>query len=395
MKKKILDNFGGRQFPLAKMMKLTVSGQNRPLKLFKAKFREITRYDLRLSKNGYASMPHSIVFQPSFRCNLRCKGCTFYGESGICLSSERNMKQSELSLSEVRDFFTEIAPSVPVVIFTGGEPFIRKDTIDMIEFAKSKKMFCSVITNGTLLDEGIIRRLLKAKLDVIIFSIDGVENIHDDVRGVSGTYRRVINNLELISRLKKEMGVVYPLVQINHTIFEQNYSRISDFAEHINSLKTIHPDILSFHYPMFLSHKQACVHRAVIKKRFGVDSDWIMGQVISSINIDPKILKEQKEIIMAAEKRYPFKVVFQPNLGDQADDYFKENYEPKGKICYRTWCQPSIEPDGRVQFCSDVYIGNVKDNFKKVWNGEKARDFRLVLKKGLFPGCKRCCYLTY
>ncbi|GAG99570.1 unnamed protein product, partial [marine sediment metagenome] len=65
--------------------------------------------------------------------------------------------------------------------------------------------------------------------------------------------------------------------------------------------------------------------------------------------------------------------------------------------CFFVWGTLFISPNGDVmpcQFYPDYKLGNIRDaKLKEIWNNEKYRKFRLELKKGLFPGCARCCKL--
>jgi len=46
--------------------------------------------------------------------------------------------------------------------------------------------------------------------------------------------------------------------------------------------------------------------------------------------------------------------------------------------------------------CYDIVLGNIKeDNFLKIWNGKKYREFRAKIRKRAFPGCARCCGVMF
>ena len=79
---------------------------------------------------------------------------------------------------------------------TGGEPLVRKDLCDVMEYATNELGFhWGMTTNGILLNEENIKKLKKAKMDTISISIDGLEETHDKFRGVEGSYNTIINNI--------------------------------------------------------------------------------------------------------------------------------------------------------------------------------------------------------
>jgi len=84
----------------------------------------------------------------------------------------------------IRDFFADIAKAgARWVTFTGGEPFMRKDILDIAKFAKDSGMEVSFISNGALINADIARRIVELGVDSICFSLDGCRDVHNNVRG--------------------------------------------------------------------------------------------------------------------------------------------------------------------------------------------------------------------
>ena len=71
----------------------------------------------------------------------------------------------------------------PSFYLSGGEPFIRKDTVDIIEYISGKGMSVIMNDNGTLLTEEKLKRIARIKNLTINFSIDGPREVHDTIRG--------------------------------------------------------------------------------------------------------------------------------------------------------------------------------------------------------------------
>lgn len=394
MKKIILD-FLKKRFKTAQLFPIIFSGGNLPLRFLKLCLREIVKPDFHIYKNGKAYYPGSIIIHPTFRCNLRCRGCSYYGENGIYLNRNDNPAEEELSLKEMNGLVDEAADSASMILLSGGgEPFIRPDLVDLVEYIKSKKIFCLIVTNGAFMNmnEEMVERLIHCKLDMLIFSIDGLKDVHEELRCARGGFDKVISNLRLISRARKVRKTRYPFLQINYTIFQENYLTMRDFAEYISKIPDLEIDVLTFRHPVYLEKKDALLHKRILRERFRVDSDWVIGQVISNINIDPQKLGEEIKLLKKESRKYKFMVEFEPELNGRETAYYDFNYRQRGKRCYRFWNQATIEADGNVQCCNDVFLGNIRSSsLKDIWNNEMALSFRKFLKKASFPSCKRCC----
>jgi MoaA/NifB/PqqE/SkfB family radical SAM enzyme len=97
--------------------------------------------------------------------------------------------------------------------FTGGEPFLRKDCIDLIRYGSSIGLSIAVITNGILLRPDQMRPLIEAGLKEYHVSIDSMDSqTHDNLRGIKGAHKRATKNVlalkDAINRSSKKMKIV-------------------------------------------------------------------------------------------------------------------------------------------------------------------------------------------
>ncbi len=123
-------------------------------------------------------IPLIVSWHLTYRCNLRCKYCGFW---------ENEIK--ELDTARIFSIIDELAAcGNKLISFTGGEPSVRDDLPEIIEYCKSKGIFVSVNSNGVLA-KGQIHKIRKA--DSIKLSLDGPARINDAVRG-EGVHDRVI-----------------------------------------------------------------------------------------------------------------------------------------------------------------------------------------------------------
>jgi MoaA/NifB/PqqE/SkfB family radical SAM enzyme len=115
------------------------------------------------------------------RCNLRCTHCLLCPQDEDMRPENERFRYFEI-ISKIRQLGGQN------ILFTGGEPFMVADLLEIAEYAKSLGMSVSVITNGTLFNESSIERCSKL-FDVVGVSIDGLEIEHDSIRG-DGLFKR-------------------------------------------------------------------------------------------------------------------------------------------------------------------------------------------------------------
>ena len=158
---------------------------------------------------------HYVYYAITDGCNLRCPYC--YASSEKCLPGELNTEESLGLVTQIADF-----PATDIV-FTGGEPMLRKDLFQIVEHANRRGLKSNIITNATM-----IRTLDQAKRFAELFqyvtvSLDGgTAETHDRTRG-KGSFARTYQALRLLN----EAGVV---PNINHIITSDNVSELENFA---------------------------------------------------------------------------------------------------------------------------------------------------------------------
>jgi radical SAM protein with 4Fe4S-binding SPASM domain len=157
------------------------------------------------------------------RCNLKCRHCYMESTSG---------RYGELPFSEMARLVDQfVQANVLQVSLTGGEPFIRKDLIDLIELLSKKQLWLSYIySNGLLVtDEHLlaIRRLGFAPNFQISF--DGV-GAHDQMRGVDGVESKVIQAIQRVRSFGFPVIISTSIDQINIDQLIATYSLLKDLG---------------------------------------------------------------------------------------------------------------------------------------------------------------------
>jgi mycofactocin radical SAM maturase len=165
---------------------------------------------------GPLRAPINVTWEITARCNLRCRHCL---SAGI----EEN---AELSFDKCRAFIDELDRiKVFQINFGGGEPFLRNDFIDILDYAHSKGITTCVSTNGTVHDANLARRLAGMELLRIQISLDGATaSTNDAIRGL-GAFDRIIEGIAL---LKKHN---FPNLSINTVVTRKNYGELKGLCE--------------------------------------------------------------------------------------------------------------------------------------------------------------------
>jgi len=172
----------------------------------------IAYYEFDGEFNGYPVLSEIAV---TYRCNLNCEFC-YVGDKAY----------EELKTSDTRKILFKIYhdTQVPSVSFTGGEPLLRGDIYELVEYASKVGLWTNMITNGTLLDRTRVDMLKKAGLSSAQVSIEGPDpEIHDRITGVRGSFDATIRGIELL----KDAHIP---VHTNTTVSQNNLNYLEEIC---------------------------------------------------------------------------------------------------------------------------------------------------------------------
>jgi MoaA/NifB/PqqE/SkfB family radical SAM enzyme len=138
----------------------------------------------------------------SYACNYRCGFCELPQRS----ARRRKEGWEELDTDGWKGVLRGFAALRTAGIgFTGGEPFLRRDCADLLEYSLSLGIVTHVNTNGHLLVDGLVDRLMAMGLDSVNVSLDGVDAAtHDRLRGHRGSFARVTDRIAALARARDE-----------------------------------------------------------------------------------------------------------------------------------------------------------------------------------------------
>ncbi len=130
-----------------------------------------------------------VVWNMTRRCNLRCVHC--YAKA------RDEADPNEMSTEQAKTMIEDLAQfGSPVLLFSGGEPLVRKDLPELAHHAVHNGMRAVISTNGTLISQDKARELKSIGLSYVGISLDGGREIHDRFRGVPGAFDKAMQGLE-------------------------------------------------------------------------------------------------------------------------------------------------------------------------------------------------------
>lgn len=161
-----------------------------------------------------------VVWNVTRICNLRCVHCY--------TDSENRSYPGELSTREGKRLIDDLADFVvPSLLFSGGEPLMRKDLFALIDHASKRNIRPVISTNGTLIDRSAAQSIKNSGVVYVGISLDGMEESNDRFRGVRGSFGRAMNGFEQCVAVGQRVGLRLTLTKRNYL----DLDRIFDFIE--------------------------------------------------------------------------------------------------------------------------------------------------------------------
>lgn len=154
-------------------------------------------------------------------CNLRCP---------YCYASSEKKRPGEMTTEESMRLVDQAADmGAKTMVFTGGEPMMRRDLFDIASRALSLGMKCNIITNATLIRNPTIAKRVADTFSKITISVDGgTAQTHERTRG-RGTFAKTVAALRMLN----EIGV---RPSLNHVVTEENVAELSAMAELLSDI---------------------------------------------------------------------------------------------------------------------------------------------------------------
>jgi len=336
--------------------------------------------------------PTDISLSMTNKCNLSCKFCHFGAEK------ERQKLHKELS---EKDFVALVEEALNLGIkywyIDGGEPlYYPEKFLKVIETIKKHNTYGNFNTNGTLFNDKLIKKIIELGWDEITFSIDSADpKIHDELRGVYGTYKKATTAIKKLQKWKKLLDKDKPSINIHTIITDKNYNQLDKIIELGNKLNVAN---INFTH-LFRETK--------------------------FYNLYKLEEKHHKEFRSNARKAYELSLKYKigTNVGEYVLDRFEDNEEKKSKLkrtknleksilsvlsvnCFEPWYKLKILSFGVVSCCcrnceNDTGPDNViaineegfpyRRKLKEIWKGKRLENVRKeIFRNNLPETCFNC-----
>lgn len=311
--------------------------------------------------------PISLVHFITNRCNARC---------GFCFINfaDKSIFENELTTEEIEKLTKNLGSSILNVNFTGGEPFARKDIIEIARsYCKNTTIQSIYITTNGSLPERVVKfaeTISNEYNDInitISISIDDIEERHNEIRKIKGLFKECLKTYFSLKKINR----VEPVIQI--TVSEDNYARTQELYHKltreygVDSIKTV------------LVRDEGVYKIPIDKKEKILESYLNLVNLIKTDSKNSKINMYDSDSIQGKLHFAKDKMTY---------DYIERNYiNPK----YETFCPAGrlfgiIGAQGQVYACeileNDI-IGMLRENnynFMKIWNNNKNNLLRKKIK---------------
>lgn len=149
-----------------------------------------------------------VVWNITRRCNLKCVHCYAHAKD-IDFDNELSTEAGIKLIDDLADF------GVPVLLFSGGEPLVRKDLPELAAHAVQKGMRAVISTNGTLISQKMAQTLKEIGLSYVGISLDGMETINDRFRGINGAFQAALKGIQNCQNAGIKVGLRFTVNRFN------------------------------------------------------------------------------------------------------------------------------------------------------------------------------------
>ena len=325
---------------------------------------------INLVSNNYVQKkyPISLVHFVTNRCNARCSFCF------IDFDDPKTFK-NELTLNEIEKLSLTLGPSIQNINLTGGEPFARKELIDISEiYIKNAKISSLFITsNGSLPDR------IKKYLDYLVpkypnnkfifsFSIDHIENKHNEIRKVENLFQDCLTSYKLVGQYGNNV-----FGNISITVSLANCLEIEDiYSSLVNTynIKAI---------TACLVRDEGVYKTPNEKKEIILKAYKFLTSQISADEKNGKLLGYNPKTIQGRMMNMKNSIMYQNIIST----YLKPEFI---SYCYAGSLFGVISASGVVSPCEvlDKNIGSLREyemNFMKLWEDYRAQEMKSWIKE--------------
>src|SRR5262245_31150533 len=328
-------------------------------------------------RNYLPAKPLDVICEISYICNLACP---------TCFRWTSKPDEHELTAEQWKGVIGKLKKWLGTfnLTFTGGEPFLRKDLLEILKFASNNGIITNVVSNGSLIDKTLARQIADSGLDGLALSLNSLKrHIHNQTRGTNGSFDEVMTAIANMKEVRKGMRL-----SLSTTVVRENIDELVEMVEFVKStgLYGIHfqPIMPASMLPTYDNEghfKQVTVgtpYRNLLKRKEIIDDDGVD--------------KVFERLAAMAEKGYPI-ISSVGHLREMAK-YLKNPTDPEllERVCQVGVKNVNIDPFGNVRLCSIMdIVGNVtEDPAEEIWRSVSASKQREDIR-----ACEKFCRIMY
>ena len=297
--------------------------------------------------------PAKVAWDVTYRCNLRCKHCHLW----------QIKDHNDLDTEEAKKFIADIADLGTLHLsFSGGEPFLRRDLVELISFARDAGLSTGVNTNGTrLVDPEHAKAACRSGLGEVFVSLDGPDaETHNSLRGMDHAFSSA---LRAIDNLLDQRDAGKPAVFVNTTVTKGNAGSLDGILE------------------LAKSHGVDGMTLSVIQSVDTYSPEAEMTGIEAS-----GLGRKLRELTSESDGLIPHPAEYL----DCFQTYLEKPSELYRYRCAAGYANAVVQPNGDVFPCPVAFasMGNLREqSFKEIWYSRRSAEVRERIKANKHPIC--------
>ncbi|UCF63281.1 MAG: SPASM domain-containing protein [bacterium] len=286
--------------------------------------------------------------EPTSLCNLHCPLCP----SG---TGELTRQRTKLNFDQFKIIMDKIPPTVRMLLlWNQGEPFMVKDFLQMVSFARQKKLYIVTSTNGHFFHNlETAKKIVQSGIDELIVSLDGADQESYQKYRIGGNLSRVIQGIKNLSAAKDQLNLNKPLIHLQFILMKHN----------------------------------------IVQRDQMIDLGREMGADKLSFKTLQMVNRQRGNQYLPEDQRF---TRYRPLTDTEPPQTKKRRFFAND--CLRLWYSMVINCDGQVSPCcfdkdAEFPVGNLlTQSFASIWRGEQFRKFRRKLLDSRFEleMCQDC-----
>ena len=311
-----------------------------------------------------------LIFYVTARCNSRCVSCDWWKSDGA----------ADLTLDEVRTLTTDLpALRTRRVVFSGGEPLLRRDVFEMADVFRTQGLKLHLLTSGLFLERDAEQ--VAARFEEVTLSLDGPRrDLYRQIRGVDG--------LEVIERGVRKLKTCAPQlpVRARSTLHRHNFRELPHLIDKARALGLAQISFLA---------------ADVTSEAFGRRSETSTRGLLLTESEVKEFTRVVEETLVSHAQNFTLRFVAEsPDKLRRLPRYYAAQlgrgpFPPVA--CNAPWVSAVVEADGAVRPCYfHPAVGNIRQKPLSQILQQEMRAFRSNLNVSSNATCARCvCSLKW